>query len=148
MLKDDDFKDRVLYLGGLRSKFIKQLERDTKWLSLQKLISYHVLVGIHEAKHAVSVQKDEDRRTELAMAIEEDEIFKHLELAQIRSQRDDKQGEEIYFIGITGLFQTYSTGRRMQHKFSGVFRRQDNLSVVDHEFYQQRLIRFMREHIE
>jgi len=149
MLKDDDFKDRTLYLGGKRSKLVRQLERDTRFLASQKLISYHVLVGIHEAKHTVGGRNREEDDAELQLAMEEDEIFKHLELAQIKSLHPDgKEAEEIYFIGVTGLFQTYSGSRKMQHRITGVFKQKDDLSVVDHQYYQKRLMDFMKERLE
>ncbi|GAB5363759.1 hypothetical protein AAMO2058_000910700 [Amorphochlora amoebiformis] len=138
LLKDDDFKDRCLFLGAKKEGLLKQLESDTRFLSQHKLISYHILVGIHESKYTMAMGDEDQRNLELMLAQEEDEIFKQLELSQIKSiHPDGKEAQEVYFIGITGLSRSYTSGSRARQMIKGIFKNKEDMEVVDHRFYQE-----------
>ncbi len=144
MLREDDFGEQRLLLGSKKSAFLAQLSKDTRFLASQKLISYKLLLGVHEAKHHTRDDSDADAPGGDAG---DSSIF-DVDTRIDSLGADGKQAQEVYFVGLTGMFQAYNGKKKAQRFLKGLVTKKDNMSVVDHEYYQKRLLQYMDEHIQ
>jgi len=156
--KDMDL-ERKLNVGPEKKLEIeKQLESDVEFLSSLGIMDYSLLLGFHFKDNASQSVSLRDLKIKVDLSSQElsDRDASFLQYKGIASEENkalenkgipSADGNDIYFLGLIDILQTFNFSKKSERCFKIYFMRADKvgLSVQPVDVYKERFIRGVRE---
>jgi len=110
----------------MQSSLIHQIEEDTKWLDVHKLLDYSLLVGISSSP---SESTDEE--------MEDISIFK-------QDGGGLRVGNMVVYFGIIDILTKYDIKKRAEHYIIGALNDRNQISAIPPDKYRVRFVDFFK----
>eukprot|EP00026_Physarum_polycephalum_P001812 Phypoly_transcript_01815.p1 GENE.Phypoly_transcript_01815~~Phypoly_transcript_01815.p1 ORF type:complete len:964 (+),score=177.55 Phypoly_transcript_01815:205-3096(+) len=134
ILKDLDWKRRILLDSERRNSLLFQIELDCKFLEKNNIMDYSFLIGLRFIN-----SKEEERNKRPYSS-----IFQREKGGYQATTEDGGFYDIVYYFGIIDIFTTYNIKKQLEHTYkSAVYETKDAISVVDAVKYAHRFRKFI-----
>ncbi|VDM54626.1 unnamed protein product [Angiostrongylus costaricensis] len=138
---------------------IRTISRDCLVLESFKIMDYSLLVGIHNVELTSGGRSQPDttrRESEEAMehplqskfsVWDQSEFEGSVPLGGVPARNSNGDSDIFYFYSIIDILQNYRLLKKMEHTWKAILHDGDSISVHNPNFYAQRFLSFMTEHV-
>eukprot|EP00010_Vexillifera_abyssalis_P007388 CAMPEP_0201548788 /NCGR_PEP_ID=MMETSP0173_2-20130828/5299_1 /ASSEMBLY_ACC=CAM_ASM_000268 /TAXON_ID=218659 /ORGANISM="Vexillifera sp., Strain DIVA3 564/2" /LENGTH=360 /DNA_ID=CAMNT_0047958263 /DNA_START=293 /DNA_END=1372 /DNA_ORIENTATION=+ len=153
LLKDLDFKRRLLLGPARRHIFLTQLNKDSRWLADHNIMDYSVLLCIsnpvkqQSAASSSGVKSNTTALAKMAANVGRLSVFKSEYGGGFGStDEQDRKYHEVYYMGVIDILQSYNLRKKLETKFKGVFASTpESISCVDPLTYFNRFNKYFEK---